>query len=170
MKNFGKSKFRLLSVDSTTLAGVDVSHINQASDISLSDKAWIVAAYTAGSLPLYAKLNLEAKNTTSETASMSEFDWIVMLDGEEVAKGTSYKKIILPADRTVSVPFPLPVNTDVRRVASKGPRDAIANLALGLVDLSRNPTRLSLKITPTIMLGNTPVKYPVTSQLTKIIM
>jgi hypothetical protein len=160
MKNFGKSKFRLVSVDSTKLAGVNVRNVNQVSDISLEDKARIVAAYAAGSLPLYAKLNLEAKNTTSQSASMNEFDWIMLLDGEEVATGTSHEQITLPADSTVSVPFSLPVNTDVRKLASKGPRGAITNISLGLVDLSRNPTRLTLKIKPTIMLGNTPVKYP----------
>ncbi|MEJ7829705.1 MAG: hypothetical protein WKF91_15960 [Segetibacter sp.] len=167
MKNFSKSKFRLLSVDSTTLAGVDVRRVSQASDISLADKARIVAAYAAGALPLYATLNLEAKNTTSEPASMSSFDWIMLLDGNEVATGTSRERIVLPADSTVSVPFSLPVNTDVRRLASKGPRDAIANLVLGLVDLSRNPTRLSLKIKPTIMIGSRSFKYPGYVTLTK---
>lgn len=160
MKNFGKSKFRLLSVDSTTLAGVDVRKVNQASDISLEDKARIIAAYAAGALPLYAKLNLEAKNTTSKPASMNSFDWIMLLDGDEVATGTSHQQIVLPADSTISVPFSLPVNTDLRRLASKGPRNAIANLALGLVDLSRNPTRLYLKIRPTIMIGSRSFKYP----------
>jgi hypothetical protein len=158
MKSFGKNEFRLLSVDSTTLAGVDVQHVNQLSDLSTVDKARILASFASGTVPLYTSLLIETRNKSSEENALNKLEWKLLLDGNEIANGISNERIIVPADSTVA--FRLPVNSDVRKLLKKDERDAVINLALGLADLSRNPARITVKVKPTFIVAGKEVKYP----------
>ena len=165
MKNFSKNKFRLVTVDSVKIAGVSLMNVKKLSDLSLSETAVIAGSLTFGTSPLNADLVIETKNNSNEIAAINELEWRLYLDNNEIANGITTKKIVVPVGD--SVIFRLPINADVRKLLSKEQRKSITNLALGLADLSNNPTRMVVKIKPTFNVAGIKIKYPKYINLTK---
>ena len=56
--------------------------------------------------------------------------------------------------------IPLRLTTDLVRILNKDSRAAIFNFGLNLADASNRPTRVTLKVKPTIMVGVMEIQYP----------
>jgi len=148
-KNFKGAHFRLASIEQATVAGVDVTHLRQVGDLSTGDKARIAAAYATGNLPLRMRLNLEVRNPNQETAALNAFDYLALLDGQQVATGRSTERIeVAPGGTTIA---PLNLASNLRETLGEQSGEALANLVLGLGDRDRQPMRLTLRLKPTFI-------------------
>ena len=147
-QNFKNCEFKLQSIEQATLGGVDVTSVRAASDLSTGDRARILAAYATGSLPLNMRVNLQVTNPNGELAALNALDYKILLDGNEVATGATTQRIEVPGNSTALVT--VPVNADVRRAVADGGGEALGNFALGLADRSRQPTRFTIAIRPTV--------------------
>jgi len=149
-KAFKNVDVRLASVDQATVGGVNVLNLRQAGDLGTAERALLVAAATAGNLPLRMRVNLEFRNPNTETAALNEFDYIALIDGKEVAKGHSNQRIEVPANGGL-VTAPIEVNSDLRKALGQQTGESLANFALGLTDPDRQPLRFTLKLKPTFI-------------------
>jgi len=148
-KAFKGAEFRLASVEQATLAGVDVTHLRNASDLSLINQARIATAYASGNLPLRLRVNLEVRNPNDEIAAVNAFDYIALLDGKQVATGRSMERIEV-APNSVAV-APIALESNLREVVGEQSGEALANLALGLGDQNSTSHRLTLRLKPTFV-------------------
>ncbi|RZK28643.1 MAG: hypothetical protein EOO63_10785, partial [Hymenobacter sp.] len=149
-KAFKNVDVRLASVDQATVGGVNVLNLRQAGDLGTAERVLLVAAATAGNLPLRMRVNLEFRNPNSETAALNEFDYIALIDDKEVAKGHTNQRIEVPANGGL-VTAPVEIQSDLNKVLGKQSGESLANFALGLTDRDRQPLRFTLKLKPTFI-------------------
>jgi LEA14-like dessication related protein len=156
---FGKCEFRTTTLEDPELAGVDVSRIQSFGDIGITDMAAITTAIMRGYLPLSFTLNLEARNPNPATAAMNRLEYLAFIDDVQVASGSLNDRIEIPANGGVTT-IPLQLQTDLIEVLSKDSRQALVNFGLNLADAGNRPTRVSIKVKPTILIGGIELVYP----------
>ncbi|HNS16746.1 MAG TPA: hypothetical protein PKH94_10465 [Bacteroidales bacterium] len=159
MATLAKCDFRLKSVQQLTLAGVNIQEIKSISDLGLIDAGIITAALAGGQLPLNFTLNIEAKNPNDQLAAMNRLDWILFIDDIEMLQGVMSEKIQIPGNGGVSV-IPLKMNMDLKKVLSGKSAETIINFGFNLAGLGGEPTRITVKAKPTIMVGSREIVYP----------
>jgi hypothetical protein len=157
MANFTKCQFRLVSVDKTTLAGVPIQGA-QRSDISVLNMAKLTAAFASGKLPLNFTLNLEAKNPNDSAAGMNKMAWIAYLDDSELTNGMLEKAVDIPANGVGDIP--LVVGLDLKDLMTGKTLNSMINLALNVAGEGTNPSKLTMKVKPSIQVGGQELAYP----------
>ncbi|MDO1446770.1 hypothetical protein Q0590_10935 [Rhodocytophaga aerolata] len=159
LQTFANCDFRLANLENTTLAGINVQNVRSISDLNLVQAAKITQSYASGSLPLNLIVNMEVKNPNATTAAMNSVDWIMVIDDKEIVDGTINERVQIAPDGGVTT-LPIRISTDLRKVLSGMPAEQAVNMGLGLSGNGGKPTRVTLKIKPSIMVGQTVLKYP----------
>ncbi|RYY14349.1 MAG: hypothetical protein EOO36_14415 [Cytophagaceae bacterium] len=147
---FKQVEVRMASIDQATVGGINVLNMRQSAGLGTAEQALLLAAYTAGNLPLRLRLNLEFRNPNPETAALNEFDYIALIDGQQVATGHTSQRIEVPANGGVAT-APVVVQSNLRQALGKQSGESLANFALGLTDPDRRPLRFTLKLKPTFI-------------------
>jgi hypothetical protein len=159
MATLTKCDFRLKTVENTSLAGINIQHIQKLSDVNLMDAARLTKAYTGSSFPLTFTLNVEARNPNAGTASMQKLDWILLIDDIEMANGTNTQPISIPGNQGTAI-IPLQISTDLKKTLTGKSGDAILNFGFNLAGAGNSPSRITLKAKPTITISGFAVSYP----------
>lgn len=159
LQSFANCDFRLRNVEKTTLAGMNVQNVRSISDLSFAQAAKITTAYANGSLPLDLVVNVEVKNPNANPASMNSMEWIMLIDDKEIVDGVVNERIAIDPNGGIST-LPIRINTDLRKVLSGMSPEQAVNMGLGLSGQNGKPTRITLKVKPSIMVGQTVLKYP----------
>lgn len=159
LQSFAKCDFRLATVENTNLAGINVQQIRTITDLNFSQAARITQAYASGSLPLSLTLNIDVKNPNATPASMNNMEWIMLIDDREIVDGVVNEKIDIAPNGGVSS-LPIRISTDLRKVLSGMPAEDAVNMGLGLSGSGNKPTRITLKVKPSILVGQTVLRYP----------
>jgi LEA14-like dessication related protein len=155
----GKCEFRVTTLDDPEIAGVDVSQIRSFNDLSLVDMGIISASFLKGDLPLSFTLNVEVRNPNPAMAALNSLEYLAFIDDVEVANGQLDRRIEIPANGGVTA-IPLRLNTDLIDIMKKDSRQALVNFGLNLADAGNRPTRVSIKVKPTILVGAMEINYP----------
>lgn len=163
-KALGKSRYAIHSADSITIAGYDIEEfkdIRQLDDINPLKYPRVAAGLLSRNVPFRAILNLEIVNPTNEVAAVNQFEYRLLLAGNELAAGTVQQRIeVPPGGGKVTVPVPVNANA-YELVANSSTRNAFIDLVRNLAGSNQTPpSRITLKVKPTVMLGNRAVKYP----------
>lgn len=159
MATLAKCDFKLKSVQQLTLAGVNIQSIKSISDLGLIDAGVITASLAGGKLPLSFTLNIEAKNPNDQLAAMNRLDWILFIDDIEMIQGVLEERIQIPANGGTTV-IPLNMNMDLKKVLSGKSAETIINFGFNLAGLGGEPTRITVKAKPTILVGTREIVYP----------
>lgn len=159
ISNLVNCDFRILNVQNINLAGINIQNIQDIKNLGFSDAARIMTAVAGKSLPLTFLLNLEGKNPNNTAAGMNVLDWILFIDNIQMASGKVSQNFIIPPNNGTAV-IPIQVSLDLKQILKGKSLEAIANFAFNLSGAGNRPTRITAKVKPTIMIGNTPLKYP----------
>lgn len=141
--------FSLNSVGDARLAGVPIARIASYRDLSAGDVATLVATLGRGTAPFEFTVGIGASNPSSNgtDARLTRLDWLLLLDGKETVRGMIDTSYVLPAGKPVTIP--VRVALDLRQFFS-GSIEDIVNLAAGFAGLRKDPTRITLELTPKI--------------------
>lgn len=163
-KALGDCKFRLSSLDSVYLAGIDIrefKEIRNFKDLDLTRYPALGLGLMRKSIPLDLRLNLEATNPTSRMAGVEQMEYKVLLGDSEIFSGLHNQRISVPpgTGRTL-IPFHLSTNAyDI--VMNNKTRDEFLNLLAAFTSTKTSKaTKLTIKIKPTIAFGSKQVNYP----------
>jgi LEA14-like dessication related protein len=159
ISTLGKCEFRLATLEDPEMAGVDVSQIRSFTDLSLVDMGMISASFLKGALPLSYTLNVEVRNPNPAMAALNGLEYLAFIDDVEVASGQLDRRIEIPANGGVTT-IPLRLSTDLMDIMKKDSRQALVNFGLNLADAGNRPTRVSIKVKPTILVGAIEINYP----------
>ena len=159
ISTLGKCEFRVTTLEDPEIAGVDVSQIRSFTDLSFVDMGIISASFLKGDLPLSFTLNVEARNPNPAMAALNGLEYLAFIDDVEVARGNLDSRIEIPANGGVTT-IPLRLNTDLIDILKKDSRQALVNFGLNLADAGNRPTRVSIKVKPTILVGAMEINYP----------
>ena len=159
MKTFARCEFRLKNIQDVTLAGVDITNVDQLSDLSFPEASNITMTAMQGKLPLFFQLNVEVRNPNDQKASMNRFLWDLFIDNNLITSGKVTKDVSVEPNGGISV-MPIEVGVDLFEVLSGESADAIINFAMNLAGNGGSPTRIKLRAKPTIYVAMTQVDYP----------
>lgn len=159
ISTLGKCEFRMTTLEYPDLVGVDISQIHNFSDLNFIDMGIISASILKGELPLSFTLNVEARNPNPATAALNSLEYIAFIDDVEVASGEMNQRIEIPANGGIAI-IPLRLQTDLIEILKKDSRQTLVNFGLNLADAGNRPTRVSIKVKPTILVGAMEINYP----------
>ncbi|GAA4401245.1 hypothetical protein GCM10023187_15200 [Nibrella viscosa] len=160
-KTLGDCKFDLVSADSVYLAGYNIREFRKIEEFNPLKYPRIASGVLLGSVPLDAHINLEIVNPTSRLAAINQLEYRVLLADVELVNGLLNQRIeVAPRGGRTIVPVRLRTNA-YRLITDANTRDAFINFVRNLSGTpDTNPSTLTIKIKPTLSLGNKQVDYP----------
>jgi hypothetical protein len=159
MRTFAKCEFRVKNVEEVYLAGVDITDVDQFTDLDFSQATTISMQAMKGKLPLNFILNVEVRNPNDERASMNRFLWDLYIDDELITRGKVVEDLKVPPGGGIAV-LPVQIAVDLFDVLTGESSDAVLNFAMNLSGDGAYPSRVKLRVKPTIYIAMTEVKYP----------
>jgi len=159
IKALEKCDYKLLNATNITVAGTDVQKIIKGNDIDLSSLPLLALGFLRQDIPLKAKLNLQINNPSTTLAAINNFDYIILINKQEIANGTVDQRVSIDAGQTVNVPVQL--NANIYKFLADGNVLAdVTEFLKGASSGSEKKGMVTLKIRPSIMVGGSLVKYP----------
>jgi LEA14-like dessication related protein len=157
--NLVNCDFRVLSAEHINLAGISIQNSSSIKSLNLTDAAKIMTAIGGTTLPLSLILNIEAKNPNSLPAGLNKLQWILFIDDIQMTSGSVDEAFTIPPDNGTAI-IPIQVGLDLKQVLKGKSLEAIVNFGFNLAGVGNKPSRIKVKLKPTIMIGNHPLTYP----------
>ncbi|MEI7896783.1 MAG: LEA type 2 family protein [bacterium] len=158
VSNLSNCDFRIQSVDSVNLAGVELQNIRSVSDLNMMDAAKVLAGFTSPTFPLSLRLKLEGRNPNAREAGLNRLDWILFVDDIQMASGILDKPFTIPGMGSAIIP--VEIGLDLKKVLSGKSAGAMLNFCMNLAGVGNTPTRFKIKLKPTIIIAGTALTYP----------
>ncbi len=154
-----KCEFSFHSAVDPVVAGVDVMRIRSYSDLTFLDAQRLVSNILQKKLPFDITANVEVKNPGITTAAINYIEWIAYIDDVSITSGRVDKRVEIPGNGGTAL-VPIHIETDLFEYLEGDNPKTMLNFALNLVDAGGQPTRLSVKIKPSVYVGTRLVPYP----------
>jgi hypothetical protein len=160
IKALEKCRYKITSADQVTLGGADVKKMIINQDINLASLPGLALGLLRKDVPLRARLNLEVQNPTGDDAAINEFEYKILINKQELATGFINQALNVAAGQSTTVPVDMEVNVYPFISNSKVMGEISDFLKSGKNGGPEKKGILTLKIRPSIKVGNTLVKYP----------
>ncbi len=151
--------FALLGVPGGRLAGVDIAKITSGTKLSALDYGKLTVALARQDVPLDFLVNVEALNPAENkvTAKMVRMGWALYLNDKETINGVVDTAVVMEPGKPVIIPMRMRVNLVQ---FFNGPAQDLVDLAVAVAGLNPDPTKISIKASPTIETPLGPLAYP----------
>ncbi|TKC03955.1 LEA type 2 family protein [Pedobacter frigoris] len=159
IKALEKCKYRITSADQITIAGADVKKMINDQDINIASLPGLALGLLRRDVPLKARLNLEVKNPTGDDAAINQFEYKILINRQELANGFVNQEVNVAAGQSTVVPVDMEVNI-YPFVSNSKVMGEISDFIKSGKSGAEKKGMLTLKIRPSIKVGNTLVKYP----------
>ncbi|MDO5523302.1 MAG: LEA type 2 family protein [Bacteroidia bacterium] len=151
-------EYKYNSITDMQLAGINMGN---GSSISLSNFASISSILTGGNLqtiPFSMTLNMNVTNPNQAAAFLNALEYAVEINEMEFTTGKMDVPIRVEPGQTAVLP--LSIGVDLRNLMNRYSRDRVAKEMSGFLGLSPDPTKVTVKLWPKLMVGNTPIRVP----------
>jgi LEA14-like dessication related protein len=156
LKALEDCKYNINSADSVYIAGIALKDFTTAKDSNLAKYPSIALGLLRKNIPIEGNVNLQITNPTSKQASINQFEYLILIKGKEVANGFVNQKVSVGAGSSTTVPIALKAN-----IYSLLADEKIRNEILNFLNTDKEQKGLvTLKIKPSIALGQKLIKYP----------
>lgn len=159
MATLAKCEFRIESITNLYLSGISVQDIKSISDLTIMDVQQLIRSISSNTFPLNLTLDIEARNPNSSTAGMNKMEWILFIDDIQMTTGSVDQPVSIPGNNGTAI-IPVQMDLDLQQILQGKSVDAIINFGLNLAGAGNKPTRFTIKLKPTIMIGENAVVYP----------
>lgn len=151
--------FALTGVTGGRLAGVDIGKIAAGTRLSVLDYGKLTVALARQDVPLDFLVNVEALNPAENkvTARMVRLGWALYLNDKETIHGVVDTAVVMEPGKPVIMPMRMRVNLVQ---FFNGPAQDLVDLAAAVAGVNPDPTKISLKASPTIDTPLGPLSYP----------
>lgn len=160
-KAFEKCRYEITSADSIYIADLDVRQVFNSKSFDIMKAPRLALALLRKDVPLEGRLNLQIKNPSSALAAINQFEYKILVKNHELASGLIDRIIeVQPNGGVTTVPIRISSNIYNLVSDSKTQRE-IADFFSGIADgNSEKKSIVTIKIKPTIGIGNKQIKYP----------
>lgn len=159
IKALEKCDYRITDATDITIAGTDVRKLIDGKSVNTLSIPGIALGMLRKDIPLRAKLNLEISNPTNNLAAINDFDYIVLINRQEVFTGSVNQSVNIGAGQTTRVPVQVNANIYKFLTDNKMLND-IGTFIGGATNGSEKKGLVTLKIRPSIKVAGELVKYP----------
>lgn len=154
--NLTNCDFSLKNVSNVSVAGVNVKNLTQG-NLTATDVVKLVAAYQSKKVPLAMDVNVDIKNPTTTEAAMTALDWILAIDGKDMANGVNSRSYTIKPSTTTTVP--LGVNTDLGQLFSKEGLESLKTFASSFTNEGIS-SKVGLRVKPSMNVGTQTIAFP----------
>jgi hypothetical protein len=159
IKALEKCDYRLTDASNISIAGTDVRKLIDGQSNGALSIPGIALGLLRKDIPLRAKLNLEISNPSNALAAINNFDYIVLINRQEVFNGSVEQSVSIGAGQTAQVP--VQVNANIYQFLTNNKMmDDIGAFIAGASNGSERKGLVTLKIRPSIKVAGNLVKYP----------
>jgi hypothetical protein len=151
-------EFRLERIEGMNIDGININSVHSFNDLGIINATRILQDLSKGSLPSEFKIMISVSNPNKSVAAMEKFEYIVMLDENEVVTGSLNDRIEIPANK--SIEFPLSARADISKLLKQNSIAALMELANSLSKENTIEKRVRIKVKPNIRIGKKLLKYP----------
>lgn len=159
LMTLSKCEFRVVDAENITLGGVPIEGVNSLDDLNPMQIISLGLQAEAGMLPLQMNILVEVRNPNSEVAALDKAEWILIVDGFEMTRGTYQERIEIPPHNGVATAS-VPVSANIVELLAGESNEALMNLALNLSDIGEEPSRITFRVKPYIRVRNRLIPYP----------
>lgn len=159
IKALEQCEYKFLSVNKVTVAGTDIKKLIDQQSVSLSSLPALALGFLRQDVPLSATLNVEITNPSANEAAINNFDYIILINKQEIANGIVDQVVQIGAGQKIQVPVQL--NANIYQFLSNGKTlDDISKFLSGASNGATEVSLVTIKIKPSIRIGGELVKYP----------
>lgn len=159
-KTLGDCRYNLASADSIYLAGIDVRELRNTKDFNPLKYPRLATGLLLRNVPLDIRLNLDVTNPTGRPAGINQFEYKILLTGQELFNGFVNQRIEVLPGGTTRIPLRLTTNA-YQLITDANTRDAFTQLIQNLSGTANTkPSELTIKLKPTLDLFGGQVNYP----------
>ena len=151
-------EYKYNSITNMQLAGIN---LGDGSSISLSNFASISSILTGGSLqtiPFSMTLKMDVKNPNQAAAFLNALEYAIDINEMEFTTGKMDVPIRVESGQTTVLP--LSIGVDLKNLMNRYSRDRVAKEMSGFLGLSSDETKVTVKLWPKLLVGNTPIRVP----------
>ena len=164
-------KYDYKSISGLTLAGVNLQNATSLSSLNVLNVAKLTSAFgsSSGTLPMDFTLNLNVKNSGTQTALLNGMKYILEIDEKEMTNGVLNQVLAISGGEQAVLPINM--SFDLKKVLSGESLESIKNLAFNFAGIGSATSNVTVKIRPSFNIGGqtvqSPVDIPVSFQLNK---
>ncbi|WP_285057204.1 hypothetical protein [Pedobacter ginsengisoli] len=159
IKALEKCKYRITSAEQIMVAGTDVKKLMGGQDMDLGSLPGLAFGLLRKDVPLKARLNLEVTNPTANDAAINEFEYKILINKQELANGFINQVVNVVAGGSTTVPVAMEVNI-YPFISNNKVMGEISEFIKSSKGGPEKKGMLTLKIRPSIKVGNALIKYP----------
>lgn len=156
--NLSQCDYRYNSISHIQLAGINLGN---SSSISVANLATISTIFTGGNrqtIPFNMTLNVDVQNPNQSAAFLNSLDYAIAINDMDFAEGKMDIPIRIEPGQTQ--PLSISVGVDLKNLMNRYSRDKVAEEMSAFLGITPAETKVTLKLWPKVMVGNTPIKVP----------
>ncbi|WP_219226783.1 lipoprotein [Pedobacter antarcticus] len=159
IKALEKCRYKVVSADQISVAGTDIKKLLNNNEINLGSLPAVAFSLLRKDVPLRARLNLEITNPSGVLAAINQFEYKVLINKQELATGFVDQEVNIPAGGTIVVPVDMTANI-YQFVSNRKVMSEISEFLKGGSGPDEKKGLITLKVRPSIKVGNSLIKYP----------
>jgi len=159
IKALEKCTYKVMSASNVTVGGADVKKMINMQDINLASLPGLAFGLLRKDVPLKARINMEITNPSSSLAAINEFEYKVLINKVDLANGFVNQMVSVEPGQSVVVPVDITANV-YQFISNAKVMSEISEFLKGGGSGQERKGLVTLKIKPSIKVGNTLVKYP----------
>jgi hypothetical protein len=153
-------RYDIKSADSVYVVGRDITRQIKTGSFDLGSVPELAIGLLRKDIPLSAKLNLGIENPGTKAIEINQFDYIISFKGQELINGTTDRRIDINPQETTVVPIMIKANI-YSILSDRNTREEIFSYLRGTGGRENmQKSLISIKVRPSIRVGNKLIKYP----------
>ena len=156
--NLSQCKYDYNSLDNIEVAGLKLGKGKSISIANLASLSTILAGGSLQTIPFSMTLNLDVKNPNEQAAFLNGLDYMIELNDMEFSTGKLNVPLRIEAGKT-SV-LPLSIGLDLKSLMNRYSQERVTSEMSRFLGISPGQTKISVKLWPTLLIGDIPLKSP----------
>ena len=156
--NLSQCKYDYKSIDNIQIAGVNLGKANSLSIANIASLSTILAGSSLQTIPFSMTLNLDVNNPNEVAAYLNGLDYMIELNDMEFADGKLDVPLRIEPGKTAVLP--LSIGVDLKNLMNRYSKEKVTPELSKLIGISPGQTKVTVKLWPKVLIGNTPIKSP----------
>ena len=157
--NLSQCKYDYNSIDNVQIAGINLGKAKSVSVLQIASLSTILAGGTMQNIPFSMVLNLDVTNPNENAAAfLNGMDYMIELNDMEFSSGNLDVPVRIEAGGSQVVP--LSIGVDLMNLMNRYSKDKVSSEMSRFLGISPGQTKVTVKLWPKVLIGNTPIKSP----------
>lgn len=152
-------EYKFINASKVTVAGTDIKKLIDQQTVNLAGLPALALGFLRQDVPLKAALTIEITNPSTNLAAINNFDYIILINKQEIANGVVDQAVQIEAGQKIQVPVQLNANI-YKFLSNEKTLEEITKFLSGSSTGTTEVGLVTIKIKPSIRVGNELVKYP----------